>query len=79
MKDTAKTNKQLIEELDGLRREQVIEQALERVRTEVAAMQQSDDLFKVIDVVRETLIGLDVPRQRPPTRSPHVRPLRFYH
>jgi len=42
-------------------RQAQIEAALERVRTEVAAMQQSDDLFNVVDIVRETLIGLDVP------------------
>ena len=61
MKDTAKTKKQLIAELEELRQQQSVEQALDRVRTQVAAMQQSEDLFKVVDVVRETLIGLDVP------------------
>ena len=42
-------------------RDLTVEQALERVRTEVAAMQQSDDLHKVGKVVEEALVELGVP------------------
>ena len=38
-----------------------VEQALERVRTQVAAMQESEDLSKVCAVVEEELKGLGVP------------------
>ena len=38
-----------------------IEQALERVRTQVAAMQESEDLFKVQSTVHEQLTALAVP------------------
>jgi hypothetical protein len=38
-----------------------VEQALERVRTQVAARQKSEDLFAVRDVVRDALRGLGVP------------------
>ena len=49
------------ERLEDQNRELITEQALERVRTRVAAMQESGDLFKVVGAVKEELIGLGVP------------------
>ena len=59
MKDTAKTKKQLIEELDGLRRERAVEQALERVRSIALAMQTTQDLPTVSAAVFREIQGLD--------------------
>lgn len=44
--------------LEERNRELTIERALEQVRGEVAAMQESEDLLKIADVIREQLGGL---------------------
>jgi len=50
-------NQQVQEQNRNLR----VEQALERVRTEVAAMEESTDLPKVVRVVEQSLKDLDIP------------------
>ena len=64
MKDERKTKKQLIEELDGLRREMVVEQALERVRGVALGMRRSEDIGEVAAAVfREAReVGMDLLR-----------------
>ena len=47
MKDTAKNKKQLIAELEELRRQRVVEQAAERLRQHVLSMRTSEDLYSV--------------------------------
>ena len=67
MKDETKTKKQLIEELEASR-QSVAElrgrlredQALERVRAEVASMKEATDLAKVIGVIDDALRDLGV-------------------
>jgi signal transduction histidine kinase/ligand-binding sensor domain-containing protein/DNA-binding response OmpR family regulator len=49
------------QELEHKNRELVIEQALERVRTQIAALQKSEDLQAVVDTVKESLSTLGVP------------------
>ena len=49
-----------LKEREDRNHELEVEQALERVRTQVAAMQESADLFKVAEVVKEQLQGLGV-------------------
>ena len=47
-------------EVADLRRDLQVEQSLERVRTQVAAMQKSDTLFAIVDTVKESLVKLGV-------------------
>ena len=60
MKDERKTKAQLIGELDELRREQLVEEALERVRAAVTAMRGSADLMDVVGVMHQCLHQLGV-------------------
>ncbi|NKB66079.1 MAG: response regulator [Candidatus Latescibacteria bacterium] len=60
MKDERKTKGQLIGELDDLRRQQTVEQALERVRAAVTAMRGSADLMDVVGVMHDSLHQLGV-------------------
>ena len=64
MKDMAKTKAQLIEELDKLRREGVIEQALERVRARAQGMQSSDDIGEVTTQLFREFNDLGIPVRR---------------
>ena len=61
MKDERRTKKQLVEELDGLRGEAVVEQALERVRLPALRMQEITDLDHVFRTLLIELTGLDLP------------------
>jgi len=58
--DERKTKKELIEELDGLRRERAVEAALERVRSEALAMQTTQDLPSVSVAVFREIQDLDI-------------------
>ena len=60
MKDTAKTKQQLIEKLDGLRREITVETALERVRSRALGMQKSEELADVATVLFQEFRGLGI-------------------
>ena len=64
MKDTTKNKKQLIEELSELRRERVVEQALERVRTRVQSMQRSEELSEVAVTLWEEFATLEMKIRR---------------
>ena len=57
MKDTAKTKKQLIVELEELRQQRVVEQAAERVREAVLAMRSSEDLLQVVGLLYQEVRG----------------------
>ena len=58
MQDERKTKQQLIAELKIQRRELQTEQALERVRSRIAAMQQSEELVAVGEAIRLALVEL---------------------
>lgn len=62
MNDERKTKKQLISELDDLRREAEVEAGLERVRAAALAMQKTEDLPSVTAAVfREVgVLGFDI-------------------
>ena len=60
MRDERKTKKQLIAELVALRREGEIQQGLETVRTQVAAMRSSQDIYRVRSGVEDGLRHLGV-------------------
>jgi len=47
LKDTAKTKKQLVAELEELRQQRAVKQAAERLREHVLAMRTSEDLYSV--------------------------------
>ena len=63
MKDTAKTKKQLIAELEELRQQRAVEKAAERIREEVLAMRKSEDIYKVVAVIFQEIVnlGIDTP------------------
>ena len=63
MKDTSKTKKQLIAELEELRQQRAIEQAAENVREEVLSMRSTGDLARVVAVMQGELkkLGVETP------------------
>ena len=61
MNDARKTKAQLIDELDGLRGEAVVEQALERVRLPALRIEEIADLDHVSRTLLIELTGLDLP------------------
>ena len=83
MKDEAKTQKQLIAELEALRRDNVeLRQqipkgdvpsakrrlAVERMRAEAMAMRSSDDLLKVMGMMWEEMVNLRIANLGPTIR-----------
>jgi serine phosphatase RsbU (regulator of sigma subunit) len=60
MRDSDKTQAELLEELDALRRQRQRDKAAERIRTEVSSMRSSEDMLKVVAIMLETMIDLGV-------------------
>jgi len=58
MKDERKTKKQLVAELEEMRRQRLVEEAAERIREEVLLMRAGDDLLKVNAVLYREMIEL---------------------
>ena len=58
--DKSKTKAQLIAELEEMRQQRAVEQAAERIREEVLAMRQSEDMVKVMAVMWQKMVNLGI-------------------